>query len=403
MGKQIITISSILGGWQTSDYFNSRGQFLSSVAIDPDMPADDTGNKPCGYIRPTSMTKFSDGNLTGVPLWFVTNPKNSNTYLYANDGKVHTVNSSLVFSSGINSGTALTASSGNGAEYYDNAAYFAKNADICRYYPLNGSPALTQNYWTTTLSLTAPRDTTYPSINGVEMPNHVMFRHTDDRLYFADVDANNKGILSYIKTTKTSVEGDTDDGSAYSALDFDYGQYVTSISSYNTDLAVALIEGTNTTVKQKPAKIAFWDTTSASFSKITDVELADPLITAIKNVDGVLWVFSGFATGGCRVSRFVGGYSIEEIAWLPEVYPPISQGAIDHILNRVVFGSATKEPETSGSVFAIGGKSAGFSMGLQNICRATGTGANPWVTAVKYLTQTSGAIQQPVIGWDDDA
>jgi hypothetical protein len=332
----------------------------------------------------------------------VTNPKDTNTYTYANDGKCHTVASDLTMGTALNNGTALSASSGNGAAYYDNYLYLAKNADIARYGPLNGSPSLThltQNYWTSTLSLTAPTDTTYPSINGVEMPNHVMHRHTDDKLYFADV-ASNKGIINYVKTTYTSAEGDTDDGSTYEALDFDYGQYPTAIETYGTDLAIATIEGVDTTTKQKPAQLSFCHTTSASYNKITSVEFPDTLITALKNVNGILYVFSGYASGGCRISKFIGGYSFEEVAWLPDIYPPLG-GAVDHLLERVVFGSNTTDPEASASVFAIGSPDRRVPMGLHNILRATGTGANPWVTCLKY-TQQDGNLDQPIIGWTDD-
>ena len=401
MALQTITINSILGGWQTSDYFGRSDEFLGSVGIDPDMPVTDTAAKPSGLIRPTAMAKFSASEVTGVPLWFVTNPKTDKTYLYANDGKVHTVDDDLTMGTALNSGNALSSSSGNGAAYYGNYAYFAKNADVARYGPLNGSAALTQDYWTSTLSLTAPTDTTYPSINGVEMPNHQMHRHTDDKLYFCDVNTDNEGILSYVKTTKTTVEGDTNDVSTHNALDFDYGQYPVCIETYGTDLAVAVIEGTDTTASQKPASISFWDTTSASFYKITSVELYDPLITAIKNVNGALYVFSGFATGGCRVSVFAGGYSLQEIAYIPDIYPPISSGAVDHVLGRIAWGTTTATPEASGSVFSYGSKELSFPTGIHNILNTTGsTGA--MATAVKYITQ-DGNILQPVVGWKDNS
>jgi len=91
MSKLNFKISSIFGGYSNTDYFNIAGQFLSSLGIDPDMPSTDTGNKASGYIRPTSMEDFSDSELTGSPLFIITNPKNSTIYVYADDGKVHTI------------------------------------------------------------------------------------------------------------------------------------------------------------------------------------------------------------------------------------------------------------------------------------------------------------------------
>ncbi|MCK9370798.1 hypothetical protein M0R04_12885 [Candidatus Dojkabacteria bacterium] len=398
-----ITIESILDGWQVSEYFGGAGQFLDSVAIDPDMPKDDSSVKPSGMLRPTSMAKFSGTEITGVPLWFVTNPKTNSTYLYANDGKVHTITNGLIMGTALNSGNALTTASGNGAAYYDNAIYFATNVNITKYSPLNGSASLNQTYWGTTLSLTALTNTTYPTINGVLMPNHVMCYHeASNKLFFADVKTSNEGIISFIKTTKTSVEGDTNDGSTYAALTLGYGEYVTCIEDYGDLIAFGFVEGTDTDIRQVPAQISFWDTTSTALDKIICVSLHDPLVTALKNVNGQLYVFSGYAKGGCRVSIFAGGYTLQEIAWLPDVYPPISQGAVDHILNRVVFGTNTVTPEASASVFSVGAKERNFPLGIHNILRASGTGANPWVTAVKYLSTSSGKITQPVIGFDDD-
>ena len=391
-----ITIDNILNGWATSDYITRTGQFLSSIGIDPDMPSDDSGNKPSGLIRPTSLAKFSGSNVDSSPMWFLTNPKNNKIYAVLYNGKFISYTSSYGTETLI---STLATCSGNGAAYYDNALYIARDTDIAKYTPLDGTPSLTASYWVGSLSKTALSDTTYPSINGVEMPNHVMHRHTDDKLYIADV-ASNKGVLHYIKTSKTTNEGDTDDGSTYNALDFDYGEYPTAIETYQSDLVVGLIEGTDTTVRQKPAKLSFWDTTSASYSSITSVELADPLITAIRNVNGILYVLSGNAAGGCRVSRIISGYRIEEVAYLPEVYPPLG-GAIDHLLNRVIFGANTTEPEASGSVFAIGAKEANFPLGVHNIARLPLTGSDPQVTAVKYTTQ-NGAIPPIMVGGKDD-
>lgn len=397
MTKKIISINNILGGWATSDYITRKGEFLSSIGIDPDMPADDNGNKPSGLIRPTSMAEFSGANVNAVPLWIFTNPKDNKIYVLLSNGKF--ISYTNLFASETLIAT-LTTCSGNGMAYYDNAFYLARNTNIGKYAPLHSSPSMDDDYWTAVLSKAVLVDTTYPSINGIEMPNHPMHRHTDNKLYIADV-VGGKGVLHFIKTKKTTNEGDTDDGSTASALDFGYGEYPTAIETHQTDLVIALIEGVDTTTKQKPAKLSFWNTTDDSFSSITSVELSDPLITALKNVNGVVYVFSGNAKGGCRVSKIVSGYQLEEIIYLPEVYPPL-QGAVDHIFNRIAFGSNTVEPESSGSVFSLGAKEKQLPMGLHNIARLSLTGANPMITAIKYPTQ-DGAIPPLMIGGKDDA
>jgi hypothetical protein len=401
MSEINITIDSVLQGVSSSQYFAQKGGYTGGIGFDPDMPATDSDTKLSGFIRPTAMSKFSSTTITAAPLWLVTNPKDANCYCYDSSGKVYSIDSSLNVTA-LNTGTALTAASGNGANYYDNYLYFAKNTDICRYGPLNGSATFTQNYWTGTLAKTALTNTTYPSIKGIQMPNHVLHRHTDNKLYMCDVTAGNKGILSYIISSKTTVEGDTNTASSYTALDFGFGYYPTSIETYGTDLAVALIEGVQTGVKQKPAAVAFWDTTSSSFTKITQIEFPDPIISAMKNVNGVLYIWSGNVNGGVRLSRFIGGYSFEEVWYSDDGYPPL-QGAVDAEMNRLVWGTAHTYPEASVGVFAKGSRAAIFGQGVHNILKTTSAGANGTVTAVKYIQTTANSVRQPIVGWKDDS
>lgn len=400
MSLKEITRDIFLSGQSSSEYIGLEGQFQSSIGIDPDMPKTDTAIRPSGLLRPTSMALFSASEITGVPLWMTSNPKDSNCYVYANDGKVHVVDSALTMGTALNSGNALSASSANGATYYDNKIILIKNTDVAVYQLWNTT--LVQDYWTNTLSLTALTDTTYPSINGVEMPNHVAHRHTDDKCYFADV-ADNKGVLHYIKTTKTTNEGDTDDGSTYNALDFDYGWYITAIESFDNYLLIALIEGTNTTVNQKPAKLALWDTFSDTFEDVTPDNFNYPLITALKNVNGQIYIFAGNATGGCHISKFMGVNMVQPITYLPDAYPPL-HGAVDHLLSRVSFGSKTTIPVSAGVVYSIGSLYPSFapSTGVHGILKSSSAGANPYVTCLRYFAQ-SPEKPQPIIGWDDDS
>jgi hypothetical protein len=395
MALRTITIGSILDGEAKQAGWASASQF----AYAPNMDIDH------GDLRPNGETAVT--TTSGAPMWIVPNPKDTNAYVYANDGKVYTLNSAMDTLTALNSGTALTSSSGNGSAYYDNYIYNAKNADVSRYGPLNGSPSFTQAYWTSTLSKTAPVNTTYPSINGVQMPNHVMHVHNaDNKLYFGDVVAN-VGNIHYIKTTKTTVEGDTNDNSTYGALDTYYGWWPTAIESYGSDLVTALIEGSDTTTKQSNAKLIFWDTTSSSYSQIIDKEFPDPLITALKNVNGTLYVFSGSAQGTCRVSVFAGGYTMREVYYSEKEYPPLP-GAVDHFMTKIGFGttyvpSLTDETATGFSTGVV--KSLGSSTGLTS-SRAVSTpfmatvtpAATVLVTAFKYLKQRAGEYF-PAIGW----
>jgi len=346
------------------------------------------------------MAKFSGTAITGAPLWMIPNPKNTDMYVYTYDGKVHVVNSSLAMGTALNGGAAMTNASGNGGEYYDNKIILPKEADVAVYQIWNTT--LVQNYWTGTLGLTALSNTTYPSINGVEIPNHMAYRHTDNKCYFCDV-ADNRGILSYIKTKKTTAEGDTDDSSVYNALDFPYGWYPTCITSFGKYLLIALIEGISTAVKQKPAKLALWNTYGSSFEDVTPDNFADPLITAVKNVNGTVYVFSGSAAGGCSVWRFLSVNMLDAVAYLPDAYPPF-QGAVDHLMTRTVFGTKTEVPSEIGVVYALGSiyPSLAQSTGLHGIIRANDDGAaNPHVTALKYFQQNASK-PQPITGWKTD-
>lgn len=402
-----IKIESILGGQSPTTHFSSSGQFRASLGIDPAQPTDDldsaTSTIASGLLRPSASEKFSGTTIGSAPLWIKTNPKDSNVYVYDSLGSAYTVNATLSTVTALSDTGALTNSIGNGLEYHDNYMLFAKNTTVARYGPLNGTPSFNEDYWVTTLGKTALVNTTYPTtfLNGLQLPNHVLHRHSDGVTYFADVVGNN-GTIHKISTTKTTVEGDTDSTSvpsAYNALDLGYGLWPTSIESYGSDISIALFEGSNTGLRQKHAKIAFWDTTSASPNKITWVEFPDSLITAQKNVNGILYVVSGnYQARGFRVTRFMGGYSFEEV-YYSETGEPCLQGAIDGVLNRVVFGSHTTVPESDGCVYASGLQKDVLGSGMFNIMRATGGDASTNVTAVSFADATENGFYVPIIGW----
>src|SRR3990167_558161 len=117
------------------------------------------------------------------PMWIVPQPKGNSTYVYGYGGSAYTLNTNLGAPvEQLQDGGSLSASTGNGCAYYDNYIYFAKNTDIARFGPLNGTPAFDGTYWTGTLSKTALVDTTYPLDGGAfgyEYPNHVLHRHSD--------------------------------------------------------------------------------------------------------------------------------------------------------------------------------------------------------------------------------
>lgn len=400
MAQFKVQIDNILGGISPTQAFGGANQFDSSIGIDPDMPITDSSVRTSGLLRPTAMNTFSSSGVTGAPLFILTNPKDAKVYVYMSDGNVVSYNSALA------SETVLakpTSGAGNGAFYYDNYLYFSTPTDISRYGPMNGSPSLTNNYWTSTLSKTALVNTTYPTVNSLSLPNHIMHYHgPTNNLYFVDV-VGGKGTIHFISTTKSSVEGDTNNGSTYAKLTTTpYGYLPTCMETYGSDLAIGCVQGTDATLIQKNATILFWDTVATSPNKTVAVGLPDPLVTAMKNVAGVLYVWLGNAQGGTRVIKFVGGYSWQEVAFFEESYPPLV-GAVDHWMNKIVFGGNTTYPETSASVWSVGSKNAQLasSSPIHNILRTQSGGNNGWVTALKYVTQADNKIRQPICGWKD--
>lgn len=411
---QQIRIESILGGQSPVAYFAAEDQFRSSIGIDPAQPIADSLSSvtsgvgiATGLLRPTGVANYT-GTMGGRPQWLATNPKNALIYAYDASGSAYSVELSLDTFTALSDGGALSAASGNGMAYYDNYIYFAKNTTIARYGPLDGTPAFNGDYWVTTLAKTSLTNTTYPTDNFVfaRYPNHVMHRHSDGKLYFADV-VGNQGVVHSISTTKTTVEGDTDAGSTYNALDFGYGLWPTAIETYGSSLAVALYEGPSLDVdpfnnglsRQSTAKLAFWDTTSANFNSIIFVEFPDQIISALKNVNGILYIVSGNpGAAGFRVSRYVGGTTIQEVAYFEQGQTPFA-GAVDGTNERLLFGSFTYYPEASGCVYSLGLQKSSLGQGTFNIMRP----ATSVVGCVySLLIQTPGfGFNLPVIGWTD--
>ena len=399
---RVVTIESILGGQSLTTHFGTSDQFRSSLGIDPSQPIDinNTANSSIasGVIVPIGSTSFT-GDASLFPLmWLKTNPKSANVYAYASGGSVFTMDVASATLSALSDGESMAAATGNGAAYYDNYMYFAKDTTIARYGPLNGSPSFNGDYWVTTLSKAQLTNTTYPGEKrlGILYPNHFLHRHSDGKLYVADV-VGNLGTLHYIATSKTTVEGDTDNGSTFSKLTLGYGLWPTSIESYGPDLAIALYEGGAFASREERAKIAFWDTTSTNFNKITWVEFPDQIITAMKNINGVLYVVSGnYNARGFRVSRFVGGYTFEEV-WYSEVGEPCLGGAIDGTQARLLIGTLTTVPASDACVFSLGLQKGITGKGIFNVLRSGANLSTAIVTALGLIKNADFNVFTPVI------
>lgn len=411
MAIQNLQIENILEGWSTTDYFSSKGQYNSSLGVDPDYPATSSATKTSGVLVPTRYEKFSGTELTGYPNWIITNNKTSDSYVYTSTGLVHSFNSSIAMRT-TDAATApasfpltLTGGAGNGGAYYNNYIYFAEATDISEYGPLTDSGgaatsvAETENVWTgAKFGKTALSNVTYPSLQGIAIPNHPMHVHTDTSMYIGDTLAG-QGVIHRLNTKKTTHEGDTNGTtvpSAYNALDLPFGYYPTDIESYGTDIVVAAIQTTNATINQGKAALFFWDPTNTD-SFYRQIALPDPLVTAILNVNGILYIWSGNASNGVRISRYIGGETVSEVAYSEEGTPPFA-GAVDALGSRLVWGISTTYPATSASVAAFGSKNDSLPKGIHNIARSTASGTTPTITSVKYVQQASNISPRVIIG-----
>lgn len=396
-------IESILGGWSQTQYQTGKTEIDSSIGIDPDL-AVGTQTKTSGLPVPSQYADFHGANVNSPAMWLITTPKGSTVYTYLANGRFIEYNSSL--GGEVLIGT-VDNSSGNGATYYNNYVYLSGNTTIARYGPLDSSAALTQDVWTSATlgSQTAMTNTTYPSLRGVTMPNHVMFAHSDFELYVSDV-LEGQGILHSIKTKKGTDEGDTNNGSAYDVLDLPWGWTIADISNWGLDIALLANRTTNSNITQGNPALFFWETTDTDSFYRGPVPLPDSLGTALVNINGELKIFTGNAQGGVRISKYIGGDLISDRAtdteFLEDSLPPFS-GAKDAFGSRLVFGGFTTYPENSASVWALGSKRGKLPTTLHNIIRTTSTQpTNQIVSSLKFIEQTSAAAPKVVVGWRDN-
>lgn len=400
-----VSITGITGGRASSPYLYSNGQFLNSVGIDPDFALTDGTNDylASGILRPTSYSAFGGANIVATPKWIVTNPKNNKIYTLLDDGKFVSYDSDYTNETLIATASTCTA---NGLAYYNNYIYVFRNTDVDRYGPLDGTPSYTTGVWTgaTLGSQTALQNTTYPTMrNSVTMPNHVAFVHSDGALYFADF-VNGQGVLHKIKTTKTTDEGDTDNGSSYNVLDLPFGQFPTAISSIGTSVAIGAMQTTDSSINQGRANLYLWDALSDSF--YADVPLPDPVVSALMNSNGYLYIFSGnLGDNGHRISYYAGSQTVKTLVFSSDGHPPMA-GAVEAIGDKILWGTinrvqTTSSPNYYAVVMSLNSKDPRLPSGIQCPVKAscTATSANGIVSAVKAVSQTSFARPEVILGW----
>jgi len=402
MSTIIVKQESIDGGISPT-YFGDtkRNQYRIGLGIDPDITmisgVSTSAYKMSNCVMPVGYTKFSSTEVDAYPIkWIV--PPASTAYVYCilSNGKI------LRYSSALGSVSTIGTVTGNaaqGAEYYNDYIYItgtgASNNDVSRYGPLSGVAALTNTVWTgaTLGTQTALANVTYPTINGAPIPKHWMHSHVDGQLYFLDY-VSGQGAVHVIRTTTTG----TNNGSAYNVLDLPFGYYPTSITNYGTNIAITAIKTTDTTIRQGDAALFLWDTISESFYQ--QITLPDVFATALLNVNGRLYVFTGSATA-CRVSVFEGGNTVTQVMFFDDGIS-VLPGSVTSYGDRIYFGARTAYAGDNfyGTVLSLGSKQNEVQQSFHCPVKISAAANSSIVcTAIQMVQQASGEVPRIVAGW----
>jgi hypothetical protein len=382
-----IKIEDISKGWSPAEYLAGEGNYLNSIAIDPELPITDSKFKPSGVIRPTAYEKFSGDNINNHPVSIVTTPKNALIYVLLSNGRFLSYDADYANETLI--GT-VTGSAGHCAWYQADYIYLLTDTDLSRYGPLSGTPSLSNTIWSSTFSLTALTSNTYPSLLGTgQYPKHWAWLHQDDKGYITDY-KDGKGMLHFLKTAAT---GGTNDGSTYEALDLPQGFLPVSGCSFGEDVVAAAVQTTSSSVIQGSSALFFWDTVDTSFYRRLDVP---GIVTHVFNLNGILCWFAGSLSGkgGYSLYALLGERQYEPLVTVPEGFPPPA-GAVEVVGSRVIWGSFLSEPENACVLLSYGSKDGRLAKGLHCVGRSTltHTATDGMLTALKWVKQ--GTISRP--------
>jgi hypothetical protein len=152
------------------------------------------------------------------------------------------------------------------------------------------------------------------------------------------------------------------------ALSLPYGMMPVSIASFGSDLAVLAIESKDDVINQGNARLYLWDTFDVSFYR--EVRLPYSMATALLSHNGTPFLWGG-DDRGYSFSQYVGGDSVGEIFYVDDGLPPFA-GAVSGENNRILWGTNTTYPDTTGAIMAFGSRNASLPKGVHNIARTDG-------------------------------
>lgn len=401
MPNIIVKQESISGGISPT-YFGDtkRGQYRIGLGIDPDLEmlsgTSTAAYKMSNCVMASGYTKFTSTEVDSYPIWIGAPSVPGGTayvYMVLANGKLLRYSSILGSVSTIGTVTGGVA---NGVEIYNDYLYITTGDDVSRYGPLSSSPTLTNSVWTgaTLGSQTALTNTTYPTINGAPIPKHWMYSHAaDGQLYFLDYKSG-QGMIHSIRTDSSG----TNDGSAYNVLDLPFGYFPVAIAGYGTNIAVTAFKTSDTTLRQGNAALFLWDTISESFYQ--EVSLPDVFATALLNVNGRLYVFTGSSTA-CRVSVYDGGNTVTQVMFFDDGIS-VLPGAVASYGDRLYFGARTAYSGDNfyGTVLSYGSKQNEVQPVFHCPVKISAAANSSLVcTAVQMVQQNSGSVPRVVAGW----
>lgn len=199
------------------------------------------------------------------------------------------------------------------------------------------------------------------------------------------------------------VQGGGNDGSSFNVLDLPNDFWPTCLESWGNDLVIgALQSATSGQPTRSPgnSSLFFWDTISDSF--YDEVKLKDPLTTALKNVNGLLYVTSGNGLTGCRVSVYAGGRQLTDEMYLDDVLPPYA-GAVEALGDKFMFGTTTSYPNAFSVVYSFKSKDVRIKSQLHCPIKTSGSGAAPFTGALLAFNQNAAFRGRLLVGWQDNS
>lgn len=399
-----LKIESILGGRSPLWQMGGENQFLESIGIDPERTYTSKA-RAIGTIQPVGSTPLATGSsLPDTPMWILGANTTTGIFVYGGSGTIYTFSNTWVVDDDAGY-YKLSNANGDGACVYNNYLFLATETNIARYGPLNATPKLETEFWTATtakycgMSALTDNSSRFIATRNITYPQHVLHPHTDGYVYVADY-ASGQGLIHYFYF---AYDG-TGTTATMSALTLPPGYIVTDLESYGTDLAILCSPDVDYSSGARPkpqnSALFLWDTVSDSFYR--HIPINEAIATAMVNKNGELYILSGAIEQGGKLSKYIGGYSFQDLCQFEEGTPPPA-GAVDALGNMVVWGVAGSVPTTYAGIMSYGHRNGALPRTASKIImRISHTNSDyplPVVSSLKFLGQAG----YPRLGWRTDS